>query len=130
LAAGYWLSAIGYRLSAIGYQLSAISFFSTSRLLDSSTPRLTSDVRLPFHACGADRGAPSGDHIAWEAVAAALRAVVADVALVIESFTPGNQTIARAAIWRPLAESQNALAEEGLAFLGDRVGSRESGVRR
>jgi D-psicose/D-tagatose/L-ribulose 3-epimerase len=39
-------------------------------------------------------------------------------AVVIESFTPDNQTIARAAaIWRPLAETQDALAEEGLAFL-------------
>ena len=39
-------------------------------------------------------------------------------ALDIESFTPGNRTIARAAaIWRPLAPSQAALAEAGLAFL-------------
>jgi D-psicose/D-tagatose/L-ribulose 3-epimerase len=39
-------------------------------------------------------------------------------AVVIESFTPDNQTIARAAaIWRPLAATQDALAREGLAFL-------------
>jgi D-psicose/D-tagatose/L-ribulose 3-epimerase len=41
-----------------------------------------------------------------------------DGAVVIESFTPDNQTIARAAaIWRPLAETQDALARDGLAFL-------------
>ena len=35
-----------------------------------------------------------------------------------ESFTPDNQTIARAAaIWRPLAETQETLARDGLAFL-------------
>jgi D-psicose/D-tagatose/L-ribulose 3-epimerase len=41
-----------------------------------------------------------------------------DGALVIESFTPDNQTIARAAaIWRPLAETQDTPARDGLAFL-------------
>ena len=38
--------------------------------------------------------------------------------LVIESFTADNASIATAAsIWRPLAESQDQLAEDGLAFL-------------
>jgi D-psicose/D-tagatose/L-ribulose 3-epimerase len=38
--------------------------------------------------------------------------------VVIESFTPDNQTIARAAaIWRSLAETQDALAQDGVAFL-------------
>ena len=36
----------------------------------------------------------------------------------IESFTAENDTIARAAsIWRPLAESQDAIAIDGLATL-------------
>jgi D-psicose/D-tagatose/L-ribulose 3-epimerase len=38
--------------------------------------------------------------------------------LVIESFTIENQAIARAAaIWRPLAPTQDAIATEGLRFL-------------
>jgi D-psicose/D-tagatose/L-ribulose 3-epimerase len=38
--------------------------------------------------------------------------------VVIDSFTPDNQTIARtAAIWRPLAETQDALERDGLAVL-------------
>jgi D-psicose/D-tagatose/L-ribulose 3-epimerase len=37
---------------------------------------------------------------------------------VIESFTGENETIATAAsIWRPLAESQDAIAVDGLSFL-------------
>jgi D-psicose/D-tagatose/L-ribulose 3-epimerase len=80
--------------------------------------RLVGDKLVHFHACGNDRGTPGADHIAWDAIAAALRETGYDGAAVIESFTPDNQTIARAAaIWRPLATSQDALAEEGLAFL-------------
>src|ERR671910_404919 len=80
--------------------------------------RLVGDKLVHFHACGNDRGAPGSDHIAWDAIDAALRETGYDGALVIESFTPDNQTIARAAaIWRPLAETQDALAQEGLAFL-------------
>src|SRR5918995_4107059 len=80
--------------------------------------RLVGDKLVHLHACGNDRGAPGADHIAWDAIAAALRETGYDEALVIESFTPDNQTIARAAaIWRSLAETQDALAEDGLAFL-------------
>jgi D-psicose/D-tagatose/L-ribulose 3-epimerase len=80
--------------------------------------RLVGDKLVHFHACGSDRGTPGADHIAWDAITAALRETGYDGAAVIESFTPDNQTIARAAaIWRPLAASQDALAEEGLAFL-------------
>lgn len=40
-----------------------------------------------------------------------------------ETFAPDNQTIARAAaIWRSLAETQDALAEEGFAFLRAALG--------
>ena len=80
--------------------------------------RRAGDKLIHFHACGNDRGAPGADHIAWEAITAALRETNYDGAVVIESFTPDNQTIARAAaIWRPLAETQDALARDGLAFL-------------
>ena len=80
--------------------------------------RLVGDKLVHFHACGNDRGTPGDDHIAWEAITAALHEIEYDGAVVIESFTPDNQTIARAAaIWRPLAETQDALARDGLAFL-------------
>jgi D-psicose/D-tagatose/L-ribulose 3-epimerase len=83
--------------------------------------RLVGGKLVHFHTCGSDRGAPGADHIAWDAIAEALRDTGYTGSLVIESFTPDNQTIARAAaIWRPLAESQEVLAEEGLAFLRER----------
>jgi D-psicose/D-tagatose/L-ribulose 3-epimerase len=71
-----------------------------------------------FHACGSDRGAPGGDQIPWPKIAAALRDVRYEGPIVIESFTIENQAIARAAaIWRPLAPTQDAIATEGLKFL-------------
>ncbi|MFW3385725.1 UNVERIFIED_CONTAM: sugar phosphate isomerase/epimerase family protein [Kocuria sp. CPCC 205274] len=68
--------------------------------------------------CGNDRGAPGGDQTDWTGLFDALDAVGYTGALSIESFTAGNASIATAAsIWRPLAESQDQLAEDGLAFL-------------
>ena len=71
-----------------------------------------------FHACGNDRGAPGSDHLDWRTIAAALAEIDYHGPVCIESFTPENRTIARAAaIWRPLAPSPDALAADGLAFL-------------
>ena len=71
-----------------------------------------------FHACENDRGTPGTGHVPWDDVAAALRAIGYDGPVVIESFTAQVRSIARAAaIWRPLAPSQDALAHDGLAFL-------------
>jgi D-psicose/D-tagatose/L-ribulose 3-epimerase len=70
------------------------------------------------HACENDRGAPGSGHLPWNEIATALKEVGYNGDFVIESFTAKVQTIARAAaIWRPLATSQDALASEGLAFL-------------
>jgi len=70
------------------------------------------------HACGCDRGTPGADHIAWPAIREAIDEVGYDGPIVIESFTGDNDVIAKAAaIWRPLASSQDALAADGLAFL-------------
>ncbi len=71
-----------------------------------------------FHACENDRGAPGSGHVPWPDVAQALRDIHYDGAVVIESFTDKVKTIARAAaVWRPFAASQDALAEDGLTFL-------------
>jgi D-psicose/D-tagatose/L-ribulose 3-epimerase len=71
-----------------------------------------------FHACACDRGAPGSDQIPWPKIVAALRDTGYEGPLVIESFTIENQAIARAAaIWRPLAPTQDAIATEGLRFL-------------
>jgi D-psicose/D-tagatose/L-ribulose 3-epimerase len=71
-----------------------------------------------FHACENDRGTPGSGHVPWPDVAAALRDISYDGPVVIESFTAKVKSIAKAAaIWRPLAPSQDALAYEGLKFL-------------
>jgi D-psicose/D-tagatose/L-ribulose 3-epimerase len=75
------------------------------------------------HACENNRGAPGSGNVAWEEVAAALKEIDYDGPVVIESFTPAVKSIARAVcIWRPLAESQDALAADGLAFLRQLLG--------
>jgi D-psicose/D-tagatose/L-ribulose 3-epimerase len=71
-----------------------------------------------FHACSSDRGTPGEDHLDWTGIATALRDVGYEGPVVIEAFTPKIKEIARAvSIWRPLAESEDALASNGLAHL-------------
>ena len=70
------------------------------------------------HANENDRGTPGSGHVAWSEIAAALKKVKYDGALVIESFSTEVKEIARAAaVWRPLAASPEILAKDGLAFL-------------
>jgi D-psicose/D-tagatose/L-ribulose 3-epimerase len=71
-----------------------------------------------IHACENDRGAPGSGNVAWTDVAQAVKDIRYDGPVVIESFTSKVQSIARAAaIWRSLAPTQDALAEDGLKFL-------------
>jgi D-psicose/D-tagatose/L-ribulose 3-epimerase len=71
-----------------------------------------------FHACGSDRGTPGGDHIAWPAIAAALKAINYQGDVVIESFTTDVKVIARAAaIWRKIEPRRDDIAVNGLKFL-------------
>lgn len=68
--------------------------------------------------CGTDRGTPGADRFDWPGFSRALRDAGYQGPLVIESFTAHNRTIATAAsVWRPLAESQDRLAVDGLAYL-------------
>ena len=68
--------------------------------------------------CGSDRGAVGDDHTDWRATLDALDAAGYGGVLGVESFTGENATIAVAAsVWRPLAPSQDVLAERSLAYL-------------
>jgi D-psicose/D-tagatose/L-ribulose 3-epimerase len=70
------------------------------------------------HACENDRGAPGSGHVTWTEVAKALKDIKYDRAVVIESFTSQVEGLAQAAaIWRPLAKTQDDLARDGLTFL-------------
>lgn len=71
-----------------------------------------------LHACENDRGAPGSGHIQWAEVVEACRAINYQGPAVIESFTSAVKSIARAAaIWRPLAPTQDGLAQDGLKTL-------------
>jgi D-psicose/D-tagatose/L-ribulose 3-epimerase len=80
--------------------------------------RKTGDRLIQVHACENDRGAPGSGNVDWEGVKKGLLDIGYNGPLVIESFTAKVKSIARAAaIWRQLAPSQDALAEDGLKFL-------------
>lgn len=69
-------------------------------------------------ASESDRGTPGKGQVHWHEVARALRDIGYQGDCIIESFTPDCEAIAdAAAIWRPLAPTQDALAGEGVAFL-------------
>lgn len=71
-----------------------------------------------FHASENDRGAPGTGQVPWKPIADALRKINYDKWIVIESFTPENKVIAKAAsIWRQTEPSAMALASKGLKFL-------------
>lgn len=71
-----------------------------------------------FHACGSDRGTPGGDQINWDRISSALHQVKYDGEVVIESFIPDIEMIAKAAsIWRQFEPSQEDIAIKGLKFL-------------
>ena len=67
---------------------------------------------------GTNRGAPGADHFDWPRFFTALRDTGYQGAICIESFTAENDAIATAAaVWRPLAPSQDRLATDGLRYL-------------
>lgn len=69
-------------------------------------------------ASESDRGTPGLGQVHWQELARGLRDIAYQGDCVIESFTPDCVAIAdAAAIWRPLASSQDALASEGCTFL-------------
>ena len=80
--------------------------------------RLAGSRLLHLQVCGNDRGAPGGDLTPWNEVFTALSEIGYSGILGIESFTADNASISTAAsIWRPLADTQDSLAVDGLAFL-------------
>jgi D-psicose/D-tagatose/L-ribulose 3-epimerase len=85
--------------------------------------RSAGDAIAHVQVCGNDRGAVGDDHSDWPGLLAALDDAGYDGILGVESFTADNATIAVAAsVWRPLAPSQDILAERSLAFLKSLAG--------
>jgi D-psicose/D-tagatose/L-ribulose 3-epimerase len=70
------------------------------------------------HACENDRGTPGTGLVQWDGVYRGLRDIGYRGWIVIESFVPDIKELARVcAVWRKLAPSADALAEEGLKNL-------------
>lgn len=64
-----------------------------------------------------DRGTPGTGNLDWQGIKEALEDIGYEGAMVIETFGAVSEEIAKATcIWRPLANSSDELAEEGLAF--------------
>lgn len=71
-----------------------------------------------FQVAENDRGTPGTGQFNWDEIATALKEIGYDRHIIIETFTPDNELLAKAAaIWRPLAESPDHLAKDGLSFL-------------
>jgi len=71
-----------------------------------------------FHASENDRGVPGTGHVPWKECFAALKEIGYDRWVTIESFAQGMvELCAAACIWRPIYESADGLARDGLAFL-------------
>jgi len=71
-----------------------------------------------FHASESDRGVPGTGNVAWREAFAALKAIDYDRWVTIESFAQGIVDLCAAAcIWRPIYDSADQLATDGLAFL-------------
>jgi D-psicose/D-tagatose/L-ribulose 3-epimerase len=65
-----------------------------------------------------DRGTPGSGHIPWAEVVTALRDIGYTGSVVVESFLPTVNEIARAvSLWRPVAASMDALAADAVTFL-------------
>ena len=71
-----------------------------------------------FHASENDRGPVGSGQVPWLDLFDALQEVDYDGWIVVESFNAVIPELAGATcIWRPLADSPEALAQESLAFL-------------
>jgi D-psicose/D-tagatose/L-ribulose 3-epimerase len=71
-----------------------------------------------IHACGSDRGTPGNDHIDWQSIAAALKAIKYDGDVALESVTLDVPRIAASAgIWRRMEKTRDEIARDGVKFL-------------
>ncbi len=75
-----------------------------------------------FHASESNRGTPGTGQVHWETALGALRETGYQGWVTIESFATGIVDLCRAAcIWRPIYESADQLARQGLAFLREHL---------
>lgn len=79
--------------------------------------RIGKDLLCHIQGNESDRGTPGTGHLDWQGINTALNEIGYEGAIVLETFGAPSKELARAAcIWRPLANSADELAFEGLAF--------------
>lgn len=80
--------------------------------------RQAGELLAHLHCSENDRGVPGTGHVDWDGIFRALSEIGYDRYVVLESFVPGIEEIAKAAaIWRDINPSAEAFAKEGLDFL-------------
>jgi D-psicose/D-tagatose/L-ribulose 3-epimerase len=86
--------------------------------------RATGELLGHFHACENDRGTPGTGQVRWRETFAALKDIGYGGWVTIESFATGILDLCAAAcIWRPIYDSADGLAKQGLAFLKQAAGA-------
>ena len=78
---------------------------------------LAGDKLFHLHGSDSHRGIPGEGHVPWGQVASALQTIRYDGYVVIESFNPEGRLAPLARLWRPLSDSQDTLARQGMTFL-------------
>ena len=111
----YFIDRIGY--DNVGFLLDTFHMNIEEKSIPAAIRSAKGRI-FDFHACANDRGTPGEDHFDWEEIRKALADAEYEGPVVIESFTPSITEIARAvSLWRPLAESPDCLARNGVNFL-------------
>lgn len=79
--------------------------------------KIGKELLCHIQANESDRGTPGTGNLDWMGIKSALNEIGYDKAFVIETFGAVSEEIAKATcIWRPLANSSDELAREGLQF--------------
>ncbi len=82
-----------------------------------SIRKIGKDLLCHIQGNESDRGTPGTGNLDWKGIKTALDEIGYDGAIVIETFGAVSEEIAKATcIWRPLANSSDELAQEGLEF--------------
>jgi len=88
---------------------------------------LAGDKLFHLHGSDSHRGIPGEGHVPWGQVASALQKIRYEGYVVIESFNPEGRLAPLARLWRPLSDSPDTLARQGLAFLRENLLAGSSG---
>jgi D-psicose/D-tagatose/L-ribulose 3-epimerase len=80
--------------------------------------KMAGDKLMMLHTCENDRGAAGTGQVHWKEIAKAVKKIGYDRYVVVETFTPDQEVIARAAaIWRQTEKDAITLAQKSVDFL-------------